>query len=396
MTLSDELQVVLITSKSQLSKEDISRLQGLLSGGLDWTSIHFLSQRHKVFPRVWKNLSRYISSLIPEEVNAQQKNLMRRNFLISATMTKYLFMILDIFAKNNLTIIPYKGPVLASYLYNDITQRSYGDLDFLIRRDDFSKAYLILQENGYIPEIQLSSEKINSYTAIEDNLSFANARGVILEIHWELSGRYLIKPMGIDLVGQHLSSTKIHGRELSVFSDENLLIYFCLHGTKHCWEQLDLIACVSELLLKAERIDWQYVLEIVSEYRCRRILFVGILLAIKSYHVSIPEQIYRLISSDKKSVLLSKKLYEKMCVSDNLKSQQRDAETDPRYSSLRMSIRDSNIDILRYALRLFFVPSKSEWQAVNFPPLLVGMYFLIRPFRVLGAAIQGCIRRLSR
>jgi hypothetical protein len=61
---------------------------------------------------------------------------------------------------------------------------------------------------------------------------------------------------------------------------------------------------------------------------------------------------------------------------------------DPGFSFLRMRIRDSRIDVLRYGLRLLFIPSKAEWRAVRFPSSLMWMYFVIRFFRVVGAGFS--------
>ncbi len=387
--LSEELQIVVLCSKSQLYPGDLTRVEELLQGESDWSLIIDLANKHKVLPRVWENLNAQFFELIPENISALQKAAGRSHFLTCALMVKHLLEVLVLFEQKSIFSIPYKGPVAALYLYGDISLRSYGDLDLLISRDDFPRVFQVMLENGYAPEIDIPSKQLVLYSSVEDNLSFRSPRGLLFEIHWELSGRYLRKPMDMDFVCRDLGSVKLANREVPIFSDENQFIYFCLHGTKHCWEQLDLVSCVAELLGKAKNIDWRYVFGTATEYRCKRMLFVGILLAEKLFSTAVPYGVRRGIILDESSVALSEEIYNKVYAA----SAENSKVTDPRFSLLRMNIRDSRIDLVLYILRLVFIPSKAEWQAVLFPSVIRWMYYIIRPFRVAGAVLSRAFKK---
>jgi hypothetical protein len=53
-----------------------------------------------------------------------------------------------------------KGPVVAALFYPDVGDRTYGDLDLLVGRRDFSEAMRILEELGYQHTIRRSSSHL--------------------------------------------------------------------------------------------------------------------------------------------------------------------------------------------------------------------------------------------
>lgn len=386
------MQVVLQASKSWLLEKDVERLGVLLPDDKDWQSIIELSQKHKVFPRVSGHLLKHFSKRMPAPTYQKLLALARSNFIVCASMTNHLLGTLELFRQENIFVIPFKGPVLAFFLFDDISMRSYGDLDLLIDPNDFPKVHHILLENGYKPEIDIHRAQLSLYAGLEDNLSFIDPQGMCFEIHWELSGRYLKKPMNLDFACKNLTTIRMLGREVNNLSAENLLIYSCLHGTKHCWEQLDLVSCVAELLWKTESIDWEYIFRTIEEYGCRRMVFVGLLLTERLYGSVISDEISEILLSDAKAVSLSEKIYKSVYAFHDENTQRKDEGSDPRFSFLRMSIRDSHVDVVRYCLRLLFIPSQAEWRAVRFPSSLVWMYFVIRPFRVIGAGFLKILK----
>ncbi len=65
--------------------------------------------------------------------------------------------------------------------------------------------------------------------------------GVHFEMHWSLMSEDY--PMQIDLssLWKHPQTVKINGKEISTFPTEELLLYLCIHGTKHLCERIEWI-----------------------------------------------------------------------------------------------------------------------------------------------------------
>ena len=199
----------------------------------------------------------HFPQLFPMELKKNRRRLIRQHTLHCMATVGQLCTVSALLDKHDIVHVPYKGPVLACYLFDDFAMRSYGDLDILVSAVDFPQVYALLTGNGYTPEVVIPQEQLSAYVSVEDNLTFMSGRGVPIEVHWELSGRYLAKPIGLEYMSRRLSSVVMQGRVFPVFSPEDHLVYLCLHGTKHCWAELDLVACLAELLLKETEISWE-------------------------------------------------------------------------------------------------------------------------------------------
>ncbi len=149
------------------------------------------------------------------------------------------------------------------------------------------------------------------------------------------------------------------GRTFPVFSPEDQLIYLCLHGTKHCWAHLDLITCLAELLLKETEIDWDLVFQRAKEYKCRRMVYIGLLLAKKIYRVHLPVDVNAVVSEDKKALYWCGKILGLI-----QKTGKRTGRNDRDGQDERFS--------------LFRLPSG-----------IVFGYWIARPFRVLWSVLAG-------
>jgi hypothetical protein len=312
--MTDELQLLFIASQYRLGSDNTAMLHELvLKEEIDWIHFFLLARRHKVFPRVWNNISITLPSVIPDGIKEQQNALVRRHTLHCMSTVAQLCSISNLLDNHNVVYVPYKGPVLACYLFDDFAMRSYGDLDILVSAVDLPQVYAFLTANGYTSEVVIPEGQLSAYASVEDNLTFMSGQGVPIEIHWELSGRYLAKPIGLEyMLSWRFSSVVMQDRVFKVFSSEHHLLYLCLHGTKHCWAKLDLIACLAELLLKETEIAWDLVFQVAEEYKCRRMVYIGLLLAQKVYCIELPDVVQTLGDEDKKALCWCAKIFDEI------------------------------------------------------------------------------------
>ena len=136
--MTDELQLLFIASKCRPGSNDTSIMHGLaLKGEIDWSLFFLLARRHKVFPRVWNNISTALPSVIPDGIKEKQKALNRHHTMHCMATVGQLCTVSALLDKHDIVHVPYKGPVLACYLFDDFAMRSYGDLDILVSAVDF-------------------------------------------------------------------------------------------------------------------------------------------------------------------------------------------------------------------------------------------------------------------
>ena len=140
-------------NKSEIEKE-------LKKGSVDWDSVVKISTGHYVFPALYSNLKRanFLHYLPKELVNymVHITDLNReRNQQIIAQAKEINQLLLS----NNITPIFLKGTGnLLEGLYEDIAERMVGDIDFIFSKDEYEKAFLVLQKNGYTKVHDISYE----------------------------------------------------------------------------------------------------------------------------------------------------------------------------------------------------------------------------------------------
>ena len=92
----------------------------------------------------------------------------------------------ELLEEKGIEVLLLKGPHLGSAVYDSPKDRLYGDLDILVKPDDFEKAAALLLENGFkpfsfdsfTPEIQRDFK----------HWEFCAPGGVLVELHRWLSG----------------------------------------------------------------------------------------------------------------------------------------------------------------------------------------------------------------
>jgi hypothetical protein len=160
----------------------------------------------------------------------------------------------DLLVEKKIEILLLKGPHLGYTIYDSPRDRLYGDLDILVRPDDFERAAAILLENDFKPFAY------DTYThEIQRDFKhweFRSPWGVIVELHRWLSGhdRYAIENNGLfDRAETFLfAETKAQG-----LATEDLLLHLCLHmGTSyfHVIERKHVTDI--GLLVKKRSVDW--------------------------------------------------------------------------------------------------------------------------------------------
>jgi len=238
----------------------------------------------------------------------------------------------------------YRGYALIIRIQH-ISLRSYGDLDILIKHSDIQKAYDILLSSGYAPELSLTPEKLLKYAAHEDNLSFfQKGNRVIIELHWDLSGSYLARPLTLQRLQNNLQTITISGIQASSMSDEYLLVYLCVHGAKHKWERLEWICGVASHLRSAQRLDWEAVLDFADELQCKRMLFLGLSLCHTLLNAEFPDLILEEITQDTNLPGLVSDVHSSLFP---LASDLSTSHIKKRFSSFHMKVRDNYADSLR-------------------------------------------------
>ena len=348
-----------------------------LANQVGWRKISELAERHGMKPFLNQSLASNRFNSAPQEMAQSARKatsaLARHNLLATADLIE----ILSELERNGILAIPVKGPALAWLLYRDISLREFSDLDLLIDGKDLGAASRILETLGYEPELELSPSRRRIFVTTENVLLFTHSStGRFVEMHWELSPRYLAPPIDIEIFRKRLRTVEPGGRVMKAMSEEDTLIYLCAHGAKHYWEKLNWVTDIATLINRSEAMDWSYIFEQAEARRSELMLLLGLSIAQDLLGTRTPDlaleyfrrsPIVSRLTEDAKEWLLT--------------------ETDTPPGWLRRWIFYSRLqkglpDKLRFAYLSLAAPNTVDWQSVDLPDSLSSLYYFARPLRL--------------
>ena len=398
-----EMEFLLCCARTQLDPQAVERIHSLARRDTDWDYLVRTAIRHRVIPLLYRSLKKGCPQAVPDGTLEQ----LRRYFLVNAGRNLFLsdrlLKILSLLKDRGIFAIPFKGPVLAEYVYGDVALRQFADLDILVHKRDVLKARKLLISDGYRSEFELNTEQDKAYVRTEYYSKLITDDGrVIVDLHWEMTGRNSCLPFDLEHVKGRLEPGTLAGKEVLHLSPEDLLLYLCLHGSKDCWPNLESICSVAELIRSCPAMDWPRVAHLASRMRCERILFLGLFLAGDLLGAPLPGEILKRMESDRKIPRLAMKVYK------NLFDESHETSANginPRFSLFHMEVRDRLSAKIRYGLYLAISPTVEDWRRLPLPASLSFLHYAFRPIRLavgLGLALlrrylpRSCLPRLPR
>lgn len=346
----------------------------------DWQRVVSIAQKHGLVNFVYLRLAKHCRKLISEEVLTQLKTIYFQNSIRNTYLGACLIKILNLLEQNHIEAIPFKGPVQAEMIYNDIGARFFSDLDILVQRENVVQARDLLFGLGFKTDVPIPEIQTRSYLKKENFFQLADpTKGINIDLHWEITGRYNLMPIHYPLSEEYIHHATLLGKKCKTLNYEDLLIYLCIHGTSHCWEKLELIYSVAKILTSSRISNWEGILQKAKNLKCRRMVLLGLCLAKYFFDADLPEVIQSAIQKDKRikkqaDYVIRKIIYHDMAFTERLSW---------RFSPFHFQIRDSRWDGVKYLLRLFFQPTIREWDKYPLPAWLLPLYYILRPYRLI-------------
>lgn len=318
---SAELQLLLYCARIHLNCDDIQSIQSLLVQDIDWSVLIQLSRRHGVLPLLYQNLTIAGTASIDLQALQQLRDYSQGTAFQNAVFTRALLKIVDLLAKNNIQALPFKGPLLAVSAYNNLSLRSFCDLDIIIRKKDFLKAIEVLTVQGnYRPKREWSFLKDSWETLyLQSYREFSLTNGIVtIDLHQELTvERYLSSKFSFDDLWNDRESVVIASQEVPNFAQVDVLLYLCIHASKESWRKLKWICDIAEFTRVHSDLDWQNLLERAQNLHCQRRLLVGLLLAHTLLGLFLPDFVLKRAEIDKICLELTDEFTERLFWEEN-------------------------------------------------------------------------------
>lgn len=377
--LTPEARLLLAAARAATGDDKDEEWMAVLSRGeIAWEKLLAAVEDHGLRPLLWRLLGTTIPDSIPPKILDDLRQSFQANLGRNLELTGELWKILRLFAEHGIAAVPFKGPTLAVLAYGDLAWRQFNDLDVLVDRADLARAGELLQKRGYQPEVDLSATREKSFLSACTALSFRRPEiRCLVELHWELSPRLLPFDLSCAEIRERPAVVYPGGKQMMTLSPEDLLLYLCAHGARHCWNRLGWIADVSWLIRRHPRLDWIRVLENADRLRSERVLFIGLLLANELLGADLPPEVKRRAQADRAANNLAAQIVTWLLQSDSAGIGM--ITQDLFY----LRFQDGWREKLRYLLRLVAAPNMADWIFLPLPNSLTFLYPLTRPFRLI-------------
>lgn len=354
-------------------RRDVQRLSKLL-GGVDWPRLLLLAQEHGVIGHLAACLNDDGAVAAPAEIKQLLLERRRAQNFLTLRLTAELFRLLEVFGKENVSVLAIKGPVLAARAYADPSVRAFGDLDLLVRQSDIRHATALMIASGCQSAIPLDA--IDAGKIPGQYLFSKPDSQLLVELHNDLTLRYFPRPLPIEDFFARQIRVPLDAHDVPAPCVEDELVLVCIHGAKHFWERLSWIADVAGLVSLQRNIDWERAASTARIVQSEHLLHAGLLLAADVLHAQLPEAVSSRVQRDAIAVKLAARALRWLPAA---------GYAPPgllERAAFRLRMRGNFFAAPAYLLRLSLSPTEEDWQASG---KIRGNRFLDalrRPFRL--------------
>lgn len=210
----------------------------------------------------------------------------RRAMLTPLAVERALLEIATEFESGGIEFVVLKGPALAHTVYRDPSWRFFGDLDLLVRGQDWRKAAAILEALGYqrgLPEPRAGFDERFGKAS-----EFRRSCGIEVDLHRTL----VVGPFGLwiepNVLFEDTTVLPLWGRTLTRLNDTMLQLHACMHASLGWWPPLKVPVRDVAQVAHFGQVDWEELAERAGGWKLRAVVRDALQLASESLEVGLP------------------------------------------------------------------------------------------------------------
>lgn len=299
---ANEIKLLLLLSRSVVGQAQTSEIKQLLTCDLDWSYLLNLAQRSKVVPLVFQNLNGPFAHLTDEANYKLLKKTLERYIRSNLLLTQSMIQLVNHFKALNITLAPFKGPILSQTAYQKPFHRYFEDLDFLVSQQDFAKVSDEFLRMGLIENY------LNEPDYYRQSQFAAEQTRVVIDLHYALTPIDCFIKVDTDSLMSHVQTFSFNGVDIETFSLIDTLIILCVDAAKGYWRSIIRLVDISELL-RNQTLDWTQLFNRAAELECEQVVTLGLFLAQRLLDAPVPMDIQSLIRKRVKCNLEDEDIY---------------------------------------------------------------------------------------
>jgi hypothetical protein len=199
--------------------------------------------------------------------------------------------VLHALKRREVTPVLLKGSALRERVYDDPTERSMGDLDLLVTREEVERSMDALREAGYASD---SAEVLDAYRLRHFHYLLTHPRGFIVELHWALTQPGSQVPLDEKrFLARAATSSRRNNVPVRVPSAEELLLHVVSQNEDDAFGLLRRVVDLDRIVALSPRLDWPYVARAATDSGLDLVLAVSLRLAQVLLRTDVPSDLSR-------------------------------------------------------------------------------------------------------
>jgi hypothetical protein len=347
------------------------RIRALVQTQIDWDSMFELAAINSVAPLVCRTLETVAPQAVPSALRAEMELRVQASAMQNGFLAAQLAELARVVDGAGVPALYFKGPLLATAIYGDLSLREFHDLDVLVPPNGFQRAAEALEAHGYTLRAH------HGWAAMF-------ARGpVCIDVHQAILPPAYPIPPPFDGWWSRRQHVELAGVRVPTLCSEDLLVLLAAQAARDTWQwtlHLQKICDIAETATAAPGLDWRAVELEAGRLHVRWIVAFGLQLAVRFLDTELPEAAGR--AADAPAAVRS------------LVEQKRQGffetspgETSPlRFAEFHARVRERIRDRLRpywSSRHILWAPNANDRQLISLPRWLSALYYIIRPLRLL-------------
>lgn len=378
--LTPEAELLLQIARPTLDAAGAERIRALAQSVLDWDVLHQMVSRHRLGPFLYVHLNAVAEAAVPRPVFMDLWRTHETNARRNVSLAAELGRLVQALENAGVAALAYKGPVLAQQLYGDVALREFEDLDLLVRAADMPRVKNILLADCYDVDDTLTpaAEAAMFRSRTQYHRGFVHREtGEKVEVHWKTDPRYPVEQTADPSWWDSRPRVSIGGAQVRTFSATEQLLLLTLHASKHQGHRLGWQLDLAQLI-RYEQIDWFWIEEAVERMRCRRRVFVSLLLSHEWMGARLPDHLLRAVRANAAVKSAADEIAARFFTPDVLERQ--------ALERLRLDLRlcDGWRERARLVTEIACAPTRLEWSRYTLPRSLEFLYVPLRMARLAG------------
>ena len=381
-TVSAEFDLLCLIARP---RPDLERVRERIATGVDFNILLELAGTHGVRPMLLLAFAALSWEGVPDTPRASLRHFQQTHLARVLSLSQELCRVGGLFSANGVRFATFKGPVLATCLYGELSHREYNDIDLIVPPEQSERAEMVLASLGYYNR---QGDRVFRQAFLMCQRQYAFVRpefDAAIDLHWHFCGLHLPFPVQPEEIWPSLSSVRIGSCSVPSLSDVNLALMLAGHGTKESWKSLNWICDFAMLVERRPDLDWSDVHRCARRHHCGDAVLLGCAMAAGLLGTPVPAALSAAVAGNVRVNRLAGSLIASL-------RQGLHHFPDAGENLIDLDLCERWPDRIKVLLGLAVTPTPSDYRALPLPPAFWSAYYLTRPLRLTLKA-AGLLRK---